>query len=198
MPVYQIDGLTPVVPEDSYVHPMAVLIGDVIIGHRVYIGPGACLRGDFGRIIVKDGANVQDNCVMHGFPEQETVVEEDGHIGHGAILHGCVVGRNALIGMNAVILDGAQIGENSIVGAAAFIKAKAEFAANKLIVGSPAKAIRELSPEEIEWKKKGTREYQDLVIRCQQTMHQVEPLREVEEHRRKITFDDAHKVKQGG
>lgn len=198
MPVYQIDGLTPVVPEDSYVHPMAVLIGDVIIGHRVYIGPGACLRGDFGRIIVKDGANVQDNCVMHGFPEQETVVEEDGHIGHGAILHGCIVGRNALIGMNAEILDGAHIGENSIVGAAAFIKAKAEFAANKLIVGSPAKAIRELSPEEIEWKKKGTREYQDLVIRCQQTMHQVEPLREVEEHRRKITFDDAHNVKQGG
>ncbi|HEY1845412.1 MAG TPA: phenylacetic acid degradation protein PaaY [Buttiauxella sp.] len=195
MPVYQIDGLTPVVPEDSYVHPTAVLIGDVIVGHRVYIGPGACLRGDFGRIIVKDGANVQDNCVMHGFQSQDTVVEEDGHIGHGAILHGCVIGKNALVGMNAVILDGAQIGENSIVGAAAFIKARAEFPANKLIIGSPARAIRELGPEELEWKKRGTREYQDLVIRCQQSLHQVEPLREVEENRRKLSFEDAHQPK---
>ncbi len=190
MPVYQIDGITPVVPEDSYVHPTAVLIGDVILGHRVYIGPGACLRGDFGRIIVKDGANVQDNCVMHGFQSQDTVVEEDGHIGHGAILHGCRIGKNALVGMNAVILDGAQIGENSIVGASAFIKGKAEFGANQMILGSPAKTVRALRPEEIEWKKKGTREYQDLVIRCQQTLHQVEPLREVEENRQRFVFND--------
>ena len=100
MPVYQIDGLTPVVPEESYVHPTAVLIGDVILGKGVYIGPNASLRGDFGRIVVKDGANIQDNCVMHGFPEQDTVVEEDGHIGHSAILHGCIIRRNALVGMN--------------------------------------------------------------------------------------------------
>lgn len=192
MPVYQIDGLTPVVPEDSYLHPTAVLIGDVIIGHRVYIGPGACLRGDFGRIIVKDGANVQDNCVMHGFAGQDTVVEEDGHIGHGAILHGCTVGKNALVGMNAVVLDGAQIGENSIVGACAFIKAKAEFGANLMILGSPAKAVRELRAEEIEWKRRGTREYQELVIRCQQTLHQVEPLREVEENRQSLRFENQH------
>ncbi|STW14975.1 phenylacetic acid degradation protein PaaY [Klebsiella pneumoniae subsp. rhinoscleromatis] len=98
MPIYQIDGLTPVVPEESYVHPTAVLIGDVILGKGVYVGPNASLRGDFGRIVVKDGANIQDNCVMHGFPGQDTVVEEEGHIGHGAILHGCVIGRNALVG----------------------------------------------------------------------------------------------------
>lgn len=195
MPVYQIDGLTPVVPEDSFLHPTAVLIGDVIIGHRVYIGPNACLRGDFGRIIVKDGANVQDNCVMHGFTDQDTIVEEDGHIGHGAILHGCVIGKNALVGMNAVILDGAQIGENSIVGASAFIKAKAEFGANLMILGSPAKALRELRPDELEWKKKGTCEYQDLVIRCKNSLHQVEPLREVEENRRKLVFTDQHTPK---
>ena len=100
MPIYQIDGLTPVVPEESFVHPTAVLIGDVILGKGVYVGPNASLRGDFGRIVVKDGANIQDNCVMHGFPEQDTVVEEDGHIGHSAILHGCIIRRNALVGMN--------------------------------------------------------------------------------------------------
>lgn len=112
MPIYQIDGLTPVVPEESFVHPTAVLIGDVILGKGVYVGPNASLRGDFGRIVVKDGANIQDNCVMHGFPEQDTVVEEDGHIGHSAILHGCIIRRNALVGMNAVVMDGAVIGEN--------------------------------------------------------------------------------------
>ncbi|WP_058910207.1 phenylacetic acid degradation protein PaaY [Entomohabitans teleogrylli] len=195
MPVYQIDGLTPVVPLDSFVHPTAVLIGDVIIGHRVYVGPNACLRGDFGRIVVRDGANIQDNCVMHGFPNQETVVEEEGHIGHGAILHGCHIGRNALVGMNAVVLDEARIGENSIVGAAAFVKSRAVFDANKLIVGSPARAIRELQPQEIEWKKQGTREYQHLVERCQQTLHQVEPLRAVEENRQPLVFENGVVIK---
>ena len=173
MPIYQIDGLTPVVPEESYVHPTAVLIGDVILGKGVYVGPNASLRGDFGRIVVKDGANIQDNCVMHGFPGQDTVVEEEGHIGHGAILHGCVIGRNALVGMSAVIIDGAVIGENSIVGASAFVK-----------------AIRTLSEQELAWKKQGTREYQALVERCKQTLHQVEPLREVEAGRKRLAFDE--------
>ncbi|WP_276850268.1 phenylacetic acid degradation protein PaaY [Enterobacter oligotrophicus] len=195
MPVYQIDGLTPVVPEESYVHPTAVLIGDVILGKGVYIGPNASLRGDFGRIVVKDGANVQDNCVMHGFPDQDTVVEEDGHIGHSAILHGCIIRRNALVGMNVVVMDGAVIGENSIVGAAAFVKAKAEMPANHLIIGSPAKAIRELSEQELAWKQQGTREYQMLVERCKRTMHQVEPLREIEPERKRPTFSENLKPK---
>ncbi|VFS87886.1 carnitine operon protein CaiE [Kluyvera cryocrescens] len=145
MPIYQMDGMIPVVPAESYVHPTAVLIGDVILGKGVYVGPNASLRGDFGRIVVKDGANIQDNCVMHGFPGQDTVVEEDGHIGHGAILHGCVIGRNALVGMSAVIIDGASIGENSIVGASAFVKARADMPANHLIVGSPAKSHSQLN-----------------------------------------------------
>lgn len=183
------------VPDESYVHPTAVLIGDVILGKGVYVGPNASLRGDFGRIVVKDGANIQDNCVMHGFPGQDTVVEEDGHIGHGAILHGCVIGRNALVGMSAVIIDGATIGENSIVGASAFVKAKAEMPANHLIVGSPAKAIRTLSEQEIAWKKQGTREYQALVGRCQQTLHQVEPLKEVEPQRKRLEFDESLRPK---
>ena len=163
---------------------------DVILGKGVYVGPNASLRGDFGRIVVKDGANIQDNCVMHGFPKQDTVVEEDGHIGHSAILHGCVIRRNALVGMNAVVMAGAVIGENSIVGAAAFVKAKAEMPANHLIIGSPAKAIRELSEQELAWKQQGTREYQVLVERCKLTMHQVEPLREVEPERKRLTFDE--------
>ena len=195
MPVYQIDGMTPVVPKETFVHPTAVLIGDVILGKGVYIGPNASLRGDFGRIVVRDGANIQDNCVMHGFPEQDTIVEEDGHIGHGAILHGCIIRRNALVGMNAVVMDGAVIGENSIVGAAAFVKARAEMPADHLIVGSPAKAIRPLNDDERAWKRQGTQEYQVLVERCKRSLHQVEPLREVEPERKRLQFAKAHKVK---
>lgn len=198
MPVYQIDGLTPVVPEESFVHPTAVLIGDVILGKGVYIGPNASLRGDFGRIVVKAGANIQDNCVMHGFPEQDTVVEEDGHIGHGAILHGCIIRRNALVGMNAVVMDGAVIGEDSIVGAASFVKARADMPAGHLILGSPAKATRELSAQERAWKIQGTREYQVLVERCKLTMHQVEPLREVEPGRQRLTFAENLRPKSAG
>ena len=119
MPSYQIDGLTPVVHPDAYVHPSAVLIGDVIIGARCYIGPCACLRGDFDRLILHDGANVQDTCVLHGFSGADTVIEEDGHIGHGAVLHGCRIGRNALVGMNAVVMDNAVVGESAIVAAQA-------------------------------------------------------------------------------
>lgn len=197
MPVYRIDGLTPVVPEESYVHPTAVLIGDVILGKRVYIGPNASLRGDMGRIVVKDGANIQDNCVMHGFPAQDTVVEEEGHIGHSAILHGCTIRRNALVGMNAVVMDGAVIGENSIVGAAAFVKARAEMPADHLIIGSPAKAMRELSAEEKAWKKRGTHEYQLLVERCLHTLQQVEPLREVEAGRQRLEFKQDLQPKSG-
>ncbi|WP_431221895.1 phenylacetic acid degradation protein PaaY [Serratia sp. L9] len=190
MPVYQIDGLTPVVDPSSFVHPTAVLIGDVIIGKGVYIGPNASLRGDFGRIVIEDGANVQDNCVMHGFPQQDTVVEQDGHIGHSAILHGCRVRRNAMIGMNAVIMDGADIGENTIVGAGSFVKATAEIAANKLVIGSPARVIRDLTEQELSWKRTGTAQYQELVIRCQNSLKEVAPLSAVEPGRQRLSFSD--------
>ncbi|AVJ18357.1 phenylacetic acid degradation protein PaaY [Serratia rhizosphaerae] len=190
MPVYQIDGLTPVVDPSSYVHPTAVLIGDVIIGKGVYIGPNASLRGDFGRLVIEDGANIQDNCVMHGFPQQDTVVEQDGHIGHGAILHGCRIGRNAMVGMNAVVMDGAVVGENTIVGACSFIKAAAVFDANKLVLGSPARVLRELSEQELAWKRVGTQEYQDLVTRCKTTLREVAPLSEAEPDRQRLTFGD--------
>ncbi|KFK96573.1 MULTISPECIES: phenylacetic acid degradation protein PaaY [unclassified Serratia (in: enterobacteria)] len=190
MPVYQIDGLTPVVDPSSFVHPTAVLIGDVIIGKNVYIGPNASLRGDFGRLVVEDGANIQDNCVMHGFPQQDTVVEQDGHIGHSAVLHGCRVRRNAMIGMNAVIMDGADIGENTIVGAGAFVKAAAEIAANKLVIGSPARVIRDLTEQELAWKRVGTQQYQELVARCKNSLKEVEPLSAAEPDRQRLSFSE--------
>jgi len=189
MHVYAIDGITPVVDPTAFVHPTAVLIGDVIVGPRCYVGPAACLRGDFGRLILKEGANLQDTCVMHGFPNTDTVVEEDGHIGHGAVLHGCVVKRNALVGMNAVIMDGAVVGESSIVAAMGFVKAKFEVPDRTLVAGSPARVIRELSEKEIAWKAAGTRQYQDLAVRSLTTMERVEPLTEVEPDRKRMEIE---------
>lgn len=188
--VYAIDGIVPVVDPTAYVHPTAVLIGDVIVGPGCYIGPAACLRGDFGRLIIERGANVQDTCVMHGFPGTDTVVEEDGHIGHGAVLHGCRIGRNALIGMNAVIMDNAIVGESAIVAACAFVKAGAEIPPRSLAAGTPAKVIRELSDAEIAWKADGTRTYQDLARRSLATMQEVSPLAAVEPDRRRIEMPD--------
>ena len=188
--VYAIDGIVPVVDPTAYVHPSAVLIGDVIVGPGCYVGPCASLRGDFGRLILERGANLQDTCVMHGFPGTDTVVEEDGHIGHGAVLHGCRVGRNALIGMNAVIMDNAVIGESAIVAASAFVKAGAEIPPRSLVAGMPAKVIRELSNDEIAWKGEGTRTYQDLTRRCLATMVECEPLAAMEADRKRIHMPD--------
>jgi len=188
--VYAIDGIVPVVDPTAYVHPSAVLIGDVIVGPGCYVGPCASLRGDFGRLILERGANLQDTCVMHGFPGTDTVVEEDGHIGHGAVLHGCRVGKNALIGMNAVIMDNAVIGESAIVAASAFVKAGAEIPPRSLVAGMPAKVIRELSDEEIAWKGEGTRTYQDLTRRSLATMVECEPLAAMEADRKRIHMPD--------
>jgi phenylacetic acid degradation protein len=188
--VYAIDGIVPVVDPTAFVHPTAVLIGDVIVGPGCYIGPAACLRGDFGRLIIERGANVQDTCVMHGFPGTDTVVEEEGHVGHGAVLHGCRVGRNALIGMNAVVMDNAVIGESAIVAACAFVKAGAEIPPRSLAAGTPAKVIRELSAAEIAWKSDGTRTYQDLARRSAATMQEATALTAVEPGRRRIEIPD--------
>lgn len=189
--VYEIDGLTPVVAPNAYVHPSAVLIGDVIIGEGAYIGPCACLRGDFGRIIVAANANVQDTCVLHGFPESDTIVAEYGHIGHGAVLHGCKIGRNALVGMNAVVMDFAEIGEEAIVAASAFVKAKFIVPARTLAMGSPAKIVRELSAQEIAWKLEGTRTYIELAKRSLNSMRLTTALNAPEENRKRIIFHDA-------
>ena len=188
--VYAIDGIVPVVDPSAYVHPSAVLIGDVIVGPHCYVGPCASLRGDFGRLILEAGANLQDTCVMHGFPGTDTVVEENGHIGHGAVLHGCRIGKNALIGMNAVIMDNAVIGESSIVAASAFVKASQLVPARTLVAGVPAKVIRPLSEEEMAWKADGTRTYQELTRRCLATMVETSPLSAVEADRKRIEMPD--------
>ncbi|CAM3749212.1 phenylacetic acid degradation protein PaaY [Polaromonas hydrogenivorans] len=186
MPCYSIEGVVPVIDPSAYVHPTAVLIGDVIIGENCYVGPNACLRGDFGRIVLKAGANVQDTCVMHGFPDHDTVVEENGHIGHGAVLHSCIVRRGALVGMNAVVMDEAEVGEQSIVAACAFVPAGMRIPPRTLVAGIPAKVKRELSEAEIAWKTQGTQTYQDLTLRCIATMQLVEPLLFVEPDRPQV------------
>ena len=188
--MYSINGVTPVVDPSAFVHPSAVLIGDVIVGAGCYIGPCASLRGDFGRIEIRAGANLQDSCVAHGFPGTDTIVAEDGHIGHCAVLHGCVIERNALVGMNAVINDNAVIGESSIVGAMAFVKARMVVPARTLCAGMPARIVRELTETELAWKIEGTQSYRELARRSLATMRATSPLAEVEADRRRIELPD--------
>lgn len=174
--VYSIDGVVPVVHPDAFVHPAAVLIGNVVIDSGCYIGPGASLRGDLGRIEVGAGSNVQDNCIVHGFPGGVTVIEESGHIAHGAVLHGCIVRRNALVGMNAVVMDDARIGESAIVAAMALVTAGTQVPAKHLVAGVPGRVVRELKEGELAWKLEATAEYQHLTQRSLQTMRAVAPL----------------------
>lgn len=183
MPVYSVDGLIPVVDPTSFVHPLAALIGDVIVGPRCYIGPGASLRGDMGRIVVGPGSNVQDNCVLHTFPAKEVILEEDSHIGHGAVLHGCLVRRGALIGIKAIIMDDAIVGEQALVGAGSFVRTGFVVPPRTLSIGAPARIVRELTAEELDWKATGTREYQALTERCLSTLKECEPLRSLEPQR---------------
>ncbi|MGE5171140.1 MAG: hypothetical protein ACM3JC_12325 [Rudaea sp.] len=188
--VYSINGVTPVVDPTAYVHPSAVLIGDVIVGAGCYVGPCASLRGDFGRIEVRAGANIQDSCIAHGFPGTDTIVGEEGHIGHGAILHGCIVERNALVGMNAVVNDSAVIGEASIVAAMAFVKARMVVPPRMLVAGMPARVVRELTKTELAWKVEGTQSYQVLTRRSLETMRATSPLTAVEADRRRIELPE--------
>jgi phenylacetic acid degradation protein len=184
--VYAINGVTPVVDPSAYVHPSAVLIGDVIVGAGCYVGPCASLRGEFGRIDIRAGANLQDACVAHGFPGVDTIVCEDGHVGHCAVLHGCIVERNALVGMNCVINDHAVIGESAIVAAMAFVKANMVVPPRTLAAGMPARVVRELTQTELGWKVEATRGYQELTRRSLQTMRATTALAAVEPDRKRI------------
>ena len=188
--VWSINGVTPVVDPSAFVHPSAVLIGDVIVGADCYIGPCASLRGDFGRIEVRAGANIQDCCVVHGFPGTDTVVEEEGHIGHGAILHGCVVQRDALVGMNVVVNDNAVIGEAAIVAAMAFVKAGMIVPPRTLVAGVPAKVQRALTDLEMAWKREGTQSYQELTRRSLGTMVEADALAAAEPDRKRLNLPE--------
>lgn len=191
MPCYEINGVRPVVHPTAYVHPTAVLIGDVIVGPRCYVAPLASLRGDFGRLILEEGANVQDTCVMHGFPGGDTVVEQDGHIGHGAVLHGCRIGRNALVGMNAVVMDGSLVGAESIIGATAFVKAGMQIPPRSMVVGAPARILREVTDTELKWKGSGTHQYHELAVRSAQTMRECQPDTEAAPDRARMEWDSS-------
>jgi len=177
--IYGFQGYTPVVHESSFVHPLAAVTGNVIIGKNCYIGPGAAIRGDWGQIILEDGVNVQENCTVHMFPGKSITLKESAHVGHGAIIHGANLGKNCLIGMNSVIMDDAEIGDECIVGAMSFVKAEEKFPKRKLIVGNPAKAIKDISDDMIAWKTKGTQLYQQLPADCHESLRACEPLREV-------------------
>jgi len=181
--VYSFEGLVPVIKPGAFVHPDAVLIGDVVIGTGCFIGPCAVLRGDFGRIEIHDGANVQDNCVVHSFPGRSVIVEEDGHIGHAAVLHACTIKKNALVGMNATVMDNAVVGVSAFVAANSFVKAGFEVPDFTLVAGVPAKIIKKMGENEVKWKSSATAAYQDLAKRSLATMRAVEALTEEEPDR---------------
>lgn len=183
--IYAWDGIVPVIDPAAFVHPEAVVIGDVLIGPACYVGPGAVLRGDFGRIVMEAGSNLQETCVVHAFPGRDVVIAEAGHIGHGAVLHGCRIGRNAMVGMNAVVMDEAEVGEDSIVAALAFVKAGARIPPRSLAVGAPARVQRELSDGEIAWKSQGTAIYQRLALEAPAKLRPATPLAAPEPDRRR-------------
>lgn len=180
---FSFKGFIPVVHPTAFVHPQATVTGNVIIGKDVYIGPGAAIRGDWGGIIIEDGCNVQENCTIHMFPGVTITLKAGAHIGHGAVVHGANIGKNVLVGMNAVIMDEAEIGDECIVGALSFIKAKSVFEKRSLIVGNPAKKIKEVSDEMIAWKTKGTELYQTLPSEMKEQSEPVEPLKETPKNR---------------
>lgn len=193
--VYQFNNIIPVVDPSSFIHPLASITGNVIIGKNVYIGPGAALRGDWGQIIIENGCNVQENCTLHMFPGTTVWLKESAHIGHGAIIHGAVIGKNCLVGMNAVIMDNVVLGDECIVGALSFIKSEEKFENRSLIVGNPAKKIKEVSDEMIQWKTEGTKLYQQLPADMHQHWKACEPLTQIPAER-KVSYPDYKPWKQ--
>jgi carbonic anhydrase/acetyltransferase-like protein (isoleucine patch superfamily) len=183
MAIYEFKGFIPVVHPTAFVHPQANVTGDVIIGADCYIGPGAVLRGDWGRIVLEDGVNVQENCVVHMFPKTETRLKKMAHVGHGAIIHGGTLGENVLIGMNAVVMDHCEVGAGSIVGALSFVPQNTKIPPRSIFVGNPGRVVKEVSDEMLAWKSEGTELYKALPRECQDTLREVEPLREMEANR---------------
>ena len=182
--IYEFNGYKPVIDPSSFVHKEATIIGNVIIGKKVYIGPGASIRGDWGKITIKNGCNIQDNCTIHIFPGKDVILEENAHIGHGAIIHGANIGKNTLVGMNSVIMDDCNIGDECIIGALCFIKGEMNIPNRKIVVGNPAIIKGEVSDEMISWKTKGTELYQDLPNECYTLMKECKPLKEIEKNRK--------------
>mgnify|MGYP001469364208 CR=1 FL=1 len=181
--IYSFNGYIPVIHESSFVHPLAAVTGNVIIGKNVYIGPGAAIRGDWGGIVIEDGCNVQENCTIHMFPGITITLSENAHIGHGAIIHGASIGKNVLVGMNAVVMDHVVVGANSIIGALTFVPEGMQIPERKVVVGNPAKIVKDVSDEMILWKTKGTELYQKLPAELYASLKECEPLREIQKNR---------------
>lgn len=181
--IYEFNGFKPVIHESAFIHPQANVTGNVFIGKEVYVGPHAAIRGDWGKIVIEDGCNVQESCTIHMFPGTTVTMKQGAHMGHGSILHGGTIGENTLIGMNAVIMDEVVIEEECIIGALSFIKARMHIPRRKLVVGNPAKIVKEVSDEMIQWKTMGTQLYQHLPQECYDTLRACEPLREAEANR---------------
>ena len=177
--IYEFKGYKPVIHESSFIHPQAAVTGNVIVGKNCYIGPGAALRGDFGKIVIEDGCNVQENCTIHMFPGVTVLLKEGSHIGHGAIIHGALIGKNCLIGMNAVVMDDVELGDESIVGALTLIRQGEKIPPRSLVVGNPGKILKQVSEEMTAWKTEGTKIYQQLPGECIKTLKPCEPLREI-------------------
>ncbi|MGI8892125.1 MAG: transferase hexapeptide repeat family protein [Bacteroidia bacterium] len=194
--IFEFNGYKPVINDSAFIHPNATVTGNVVIGKDVYIGPGAAIRGDWGKIIIEDGCNVQENCTIHMFPGVTVLLKERAHIGHGAIIHGATIGKNSLIGMNSVIMDNAVIGDECIVGALCFVAAEMNIPSRKIVVGNPAKIIKDVTDDMISWKSEGTRIYQELPAELQSTLKACEPLREVDTNR-KTQKKDYKPWKQG-
>ena len=183
MACFEFKGIKPVIHESSFIHPLSAVTGNVVIGKNVYIGPGAAIRGDFGKIIIEDGCNVQENCTIHMFPGVTVVLRENAHIGHGAIIHGAAIGKNCLVGMNAVIMDNVNLGDECIVGALSFVKAEETIPPRSLLAGNPAKIIKQVSDEMLNWKTEGTKIYQQLAADMQKEWKPCDPLREISEQK---------------
>lgn len=181
--IYEFKGFIPVIHESSFIHPQAAVTGNVIIGKDVYVGPGAAIRGDWGEIIIEDGCNIQENCTIHMFPGKSITLKAGAHIGHGAIIHGANIGKNCMVGMNAVIMDDVEIGDECIIGALAFIRAETVIPPRRMVVGNPAVIIKTVSDEMMAWKTKGTALYQQLPAALYETLKAVEPLREIPKDR---------------
>jgi carbonic anhydrase/acetyltransferase-like protein (isoleucine patch superfamily) len=196
--IYEFDGFRPVVHDSAFVHPSATVVGNVIVGRDVYVGPSATLRGDWGGIVVEDGCNVQEGCVVHMFPGVTVVLEESAHVGHGAVIHGARIGRNALIGINAVIMDNATVGEECIIGALTFVPSDMQIPARKVAVGNPAKIVKDVTDEMIKWKTDGTRLYQSLPTRLHASLKACDPLREVPPDRphQKMSYRTWHETRE--
>ncbi|MEW5798068.1 MAG: transferase hexapeptide repeat family protein [Bacteroidota bacterium] len=189
--IFSFNGFIPVIHKSAFIHPQATIIGNVIIGKDVYVGPSAVIRGDWGGIVIEDGCNIQETCVIHVFPGKSITLKKNVHIGHGAIIHGANIGENVLVGMNAVVMDKAEIGDGSIIGALTFVPSKMNVPPRSVVVGNPAKIVKQVSDEMLQWKTEGTKLYQTLPSDLRKTMKAVKPLRKVPKKKReqKMLYD---------